>query len=145
MQTLLKSVDHDYIQSCSISIVPEGLKRSNEDAYTPRVVSMGPRHKGSREDLLLMEEVKLRSMLSLLHRAGGQGEARNYLKECSRAIWKLDKQIRASYVADIKLEKHELANVMLLDGCFLLELLISKGLDAQLPSRFIKTWMSCLI
>jgi hypothetical protein len=136
IQTLLKSVDHDYIQTCSISIVPEELKNSsNEDAYMPRVVSIGPRFKGSREDLLLMEEVKLRSMLSLLHRAGKQGEAKIYLEKCSKAIWKLDKQVRASYVFDIKLENNELAKIMLVDGCFLFELMIAKGLDSQLRSR----------
>ncbi|KAK2361065.1 UPF0481 protein [Trifolium repens] len=136
IQTLLKSVDHDYIQTCSISIVPEELKNSsNEDAYMPRVVSIGPRFKGSREDLLLMEEVKLRSMLSLLHRAGKQGESKTYLEKCSKAIWKLDKQVRASYVFDIKLENNELAKIMLVDGCFLLELMISKGLDSRLQSR----------
>ncbi|CAJ2670712.1 unnamed protein product [Trifolium pratense] len=136
IQTLLKSVDHDYIQSCSISIVPEELKNSsNEDAYMPRVVSIGPRFKGSREDLLLMEEVKLRSMLSLLHRAGKAGEPKTYLQKCSKAIWKIDKQVRASYVSNIKLENTELAKIMLVDGCFLLELMIAKGMDSQLPSR----------
>ncbi|AES79501.1 hypothetical protein MtrunA17_Chr7g0242181 [Medicago truncatula] len=136
IQTLLKSVDHDYIQSCSISIVPEELKNSlNEEAYMPRVVSIGPRFKGSREDLLLMEEVKLRSMLSLLHRAGKEGESKTYLEKCSKAIWELDKLVRASYVSDIKLEKHELAKIMLVDGCFLLELVITKGFGSELPSR----------
>ncbi|MCH87374.1 hypothetical protein A2U01_0008243, partial [Trifolium medium] len=119
-----------------ISIVPEKLKNSsNEDAYMPRVVSIGPRFKGSREDLLLMEEVKLRSMLSLLHRAGKAGESKTYLQKCSKAIWKINKQVRASYVSNIKVENNELAKIMLVDGCFLLELMIANKLESQLPSR----------
>jgi len=133
IQTLIESVDYDYIQSCSISVVPESLKKLNEDAYMPRVVSIGPRFKGSRDDLLLMEEDKLRCMLSLLHR--GAGEADDSLKECSEAVWELDEEVRASYVTHIEFKQHELGKIMLLDGCFLLELLISKGLDSQFPSR----------
>lgn len=103
----------------------------------PRVVSMGPRFKGSREDLLLLEEVKLRSMMSLLYRAGKQRESKTYLEKCSKAVWTLDEQVRASYVFDIKLKKVELANIMLVDGCFLLELMIAKKFDSHLPSRLI--------
>jgi hypothetical protein len=65
IQTLQKSVDPNYIQTCSISIVSEELKiSSNEDAYMPRVASIGPRFKGSREDLHLMEEIKLSSIFN---------------------------------------------------------------------------------
>jgi len=134
---LLRSIDYDYIESCSISVVPKRLKKWNEDAYIPRKVSIGPRFKGTREDLLLMEEVKLRCMLSLIHRADKEGEARKSLEKCSDVIWELDEEVRTSYLGDIKLERYELAQIMLLDGCFLLELLISKGLDSQLPSRLI--------
>jgi len=135
INTLIESVDYDYIQSCSISVVPEGLKKWNEDAYIPRKVSIGPRFKGWREDLLLIEEVKLRCMLSLIHR--GEGAARESLKKCSEAVWELDEKVRASYVTSLKFEQQELAKIMLLDGCFLLELLISKSerLDSKLRSR----------
>jgi hypothetical protein len=134
IQALLISVDRDYIQSCSISVVPECLKKPNYDVYMPRVVSIGPRFNDSRDELLLMEEVKLRCMLSLLHRGTVGGEIN--FKNCSSAVWELDEHVRASYVVGIELTQPELAKMMLLDGCFLLELLISKGLDSQLKSRF---------
>jgi hypothetical protein len=57
------------------------------------------------------------------------------LEYCSEAVWELDEEVRASYVTHIELEQHELSKIMLLDGCFLLELLISKGLDSQFPSH----------
>ncbi|AES79469.1 hypothetical protein MtrunA17_Chr7g0242011 [Medicago truncatula] len=131
--TLLKSLDNGYIQSCSIPIVPEELKNStNKEAYMPRVVTIGPRFKGSREDLLLMEEVKLRCLFYLFHRS--DGDVKQFLLSCSEAIWKADEKIRASYVymPDIKLSQQKLANIMLIDGCFLLELLIAKGMDSEL-------------
>ena len=40
---------------CSICRVPEKLRRLNENAYTPRVVSIGPFHHG-KESLKPMEE-----------------------------------------------------------------------------------------
>lgn len=129
IETSLTSVDYDYVQSSSISVVPEGLRKWNEDAYIPRKVSIGPRFRGRREDLLVMEEVKLRCMLSLLNRANKS------LEQCSDAVWELDKEVRECYLGNLKLERHELAKIMLVDGCFLLELLISKGLNSQLPSR----------
>ncbi|KAK2414645.1 UPF0481 protein [Trifolium repens] len=85
-----------------------------------------------------MEEVKLRCFLSLLHRAGKKGESVDFLKRCGKAIWTSEEEIRASYVYDksgIKLEKQELANIMLIDGCFLLELLIAKDMDSKFHCR----------
>jgi len=136
MAVSLSSVNYDgYIQSRCISIVPEVLKKSNEDAYTPRAVSIGPRFKGSREDLLLMEEIKIRCMMYLFHREQHNMSAYEKLNACCEVIWNLNDQIRASYVVEINMEQHELAEIMLVDGCFLLELLISKGLDVELPCQ----------
>ncbi|AES79500.2 tyrosine kinase [Medicago truncatula] len=99
MVVSLSSVDYDgYTQSRSISIVPEVLKKSNEDAYTPRAVSIGPRFKGSREDLLLMEEIKIRCMMYLFHREQLYMSVEEKLSACC-------------------------------------ELLISKGLDDELPCQ----------
>jgi hypothetical protein len=135
METLLQSVGNNYKHSYSISIIPEEIKKtSTEDAYLPKVVSIGPRYRGSRKELLLTEEIKLHCMLSLFHRAGEASEAVDYFKKCSNAIWNLDDQIRASYLDDIELEQYQLTKIMLVDGCFLLELLISNGLDDELRS-----------
>ncbi|XP_061344593.1 UPF0481 protein At3g47200-like [Gastrolobium bilobum] len=122
------SVDSPYyLKTCSISIVPERLKECNEDAYMPKVVSIGPRFRGTREDLLLMEKIKLQCMSSLLHRSNDM-QAQDYFEKCSDVILELDEKVRACYVNVIKLTKYELANIMLVDGCFLLELLISNDL-----------------
>ncbi|RHN46416.1 hypothetical protein MtrunA17_Chr7g0241971 [Medicago truncatula] len=138
MNTLLNSVDHEYIQSCSISLVPvEFVDSTNEEAYVPRVVSMGPRYKG-REELVHMEEIKLRCMLALIDRVEKNDvKPGDILEKCSKVIWDLNDQIRASYVEDISLEVYELVKIMLVDGCFLLELLITKELelDSQLSSQ----------
>ena len=98
------------------------------------MVSIGPRFKGSREDLLLMEETKLRCLNHLVSRSE-HGINTEMLKLCCKKLMILDKLIRSSYVVDINMEPYELAKTMLVDCCFLLELLISKEFDALLPSR----------
>jgi hypothetical protein len=136
MGALLISIGRDnYIQSYSISVVPECLKKPNHDVYMPRKVSIGPRFNDSRDELLLMEEVKLRCMVSLLHRGI---DAYTSFNNCMSAVLKLVSDVRASYVVEIKLTEAKLAHMMLLDGCFLLELLISNSekYDSQFESRF---------
>ncbi|RHN46399.1 hypothetical protein MtrunA17_Chr7g0241791 [Medicago truncatula] len=123
-------------QSISVSIVPERLKKSKEDAYVPRVVSIGPRFKGSREDLLLMEDIKMRCMkhLFLRTREIKSVDISILLLDCSHHINEMEFSIRGSYVADInQINQTELAKIMLVDSLFLLELLISKGLYDELP------------
>jgi len=114
------------------------------EAYVPRVVPMGPRYKG-REELVHMEEIKLRCMLALVDRVDKNDDKRgDILEKCSKVIWGLNDQIRASYIEDISLEVYELVKIMLVDGCFLLELLITKELelDSQLSSQL--NFTSCL-
>jgi len=126
-------------QSISVSIVPERLKKSKEDAYMPRVMSIGPRFKGSREDLLLMEDINIRCMkhLFLRTRAIHYVGIHIILIDCSREINEMEFSIRGSYVADInQINQTELAKIMLVDSFFLLELLISKGLNDELPCHF---------
>ncbi|TKY65857.1 UPF0481 protein [Spatholobus suberectus] len=121
-EALLGAVDKRFCQPYSICIVPDELRKWNEDAYAPNVVSVGPRYKGRRE-LLQMEEIKWRCMLSLLNRT--KQDAREGLETCMQAMLELDAAVRASYGEEIKLDRYDLATIMVYDGCFLLELLVS--------------------
>ena len=133
----LGSLEFDgHHQSRSIFLVPERLKKPNVDAYMPRVVSIGPRFKGSNEDLLLMEDIKIRCMKHLFQRQKRYNRHNdNYetFESCYKALVKIDNVIRASYMAKISRNPFDIAEIMLVDGCFLLELLIAKGLDDELP------------
>ncbi|TKY65854.1 UPF0481 protein [Spatholobus suberectus] len=125
-EALLGSVvSQQYCQPYSISIVPEELRKQNEDASEPKVVSIGPRYKG-RRDLLPMKEVKWRHIhicMSFLNQT--QREATEILETCMRVMLEHDAAVRASYVEELKLDSFDLATTMLYNGCFLLELLIS--------------------
>ncbi|WJX31216.1 hypothetical protein P8452_19668 [Trifolium repens] len=135
MQTtkaLLGAVRKETCQPYSIPVVPDDLRKSNETAYMPKVVSIGPRYKGKKE-LLPMEEIKWRCVTSLLSRTFGQ----DTIETCLETVIDLDATVRASYVDVIALDRYELATTMVFDGCFLLELLICESkLDLEIPIPF---------
>ncbi|CAJ2640466.1 unnamed protein product [Trifolium pratense] len=135
MQTtkaLLGAVRKETCQPYSIPVVPDDLRKSNESAYMPKVVSIGPRYKGKKE-LLPMEEIKWRCVTSLLSRTFGQ----DTIETCLETVIDLDATVRASYVDVIALDRYELATTMVFDGCFLLELLICESkLDLEIPIPF---------
>ncbi|XP_054780743.1 UPF0481 protein At3g47200-like [Prosopis cineraria] len=123
IRVTLGSLDHREVKSfiSSIPSVPTKLRKPNDEAYSPKLVTIGPIHRGTKSHLLAMEEHKWRYMLSLLHRTQNPVSA---LDKCGTAILGLDDAVRASYGGNIKYDPHELAKIMLLDGCFLLELLL---------------------
>ncbi|WVZ16173.1 hypothetical protein V8G54_009155 [Vigna mungo] len=104
IQVLLGTVRHGEVEACSISKVPDKLRKPNKDAYVPQVVSIGPYHKGSQNDLLMMEQPKWNYMLSLLGRSLFQAEQEGKIKdgpstvkECGETILEIEYIVRASY------------------------------------------------
>ncbi|KAE8663722.1 heparan-alpha-glucosaminide N-acetyltransferase-like [Hibiscus syriacus] len=105
----------------SIYKLPAALADLNKKAYTPQVVSFGPYHHG-KDRLIPMEEHKKRSLLHFLKRSDKPLEAFvnslvkdvEKLKECYDLldpIWEHD--------------DHKFLQMMILDGCFMLEILRS--------------------
>ncbi|MED6147553.1 hypothetical protein PIB30_044960 [Stylosanthes scabra] len=120
-----------------ISNIPPQLREANKNAFMPKDISIGPRFKGTRTNLLQWEKIKWQCMQSLLHR-GPKGPETN-LQECMGVVMGLEKEVRANYADDLKLEWKDLANIMLSDACFLLELLISgsKDINEKLKSQLV--------
>ncbi|CAJ1949054.1 unnamed protein product [Sphenostylis stenocarpa] len=130
IEVMLGALFHGQVQACSISRVTEGLRGPNEAAFKPKEVSIGPLHRGTTRHLQIMEETKWRYMREFLDRRGTQAQNRRSeqrLRDCGNDILKLDKLIIASYGGNIESEPHELAKIMIVDGCFLLELLMKLG------------------
>ncbi|KHN18738.1 UPF0481 protein [Glycine soja] len=81
-------------RSCCIFRVPQSLVEVNGKAYQPRIVSIGPYHR-NQPRLNMIEEHKWRYL---------ESEAR----EC--------------YSETINLDSHDFIQMMILDGCFIIEL-----------------------
>lgn len=104
----------------SIYHVPETVRKSNEDAYEPQLVSLGPFHSG-KEHLSAMESHKKRSLDQMLQRSGNH-DVRPYIE----AILSVEGSARYSYEnssEESQKMSDEFVYCMLVDGCFILEMI----------------------
>lgn len=102
----------------SIYRVPEWIKRlSRNDAYGPRVVSLGPFHHGN-PNLQHMEEHKTQAMQRLVHRSGKP------FQRFFDAINGVAEQLEAAYDGlqhEWVGRRDEFVRMMVTDGCFFLD------------------------
>ncbi|KAG7952070.1 hypothetical protein I3843_12G041000 [Carya illinoinensis] len=104
-------------QYCSIFRVPNMLRRHNEKAFTPEVVSIGPFHRGNRQ-LQAMEIIKQHYLNCLLYRTGISA-----LESLVKAIQSIKPDCRKCYAEVDELSGEKFIEMMLIDGCFILEFL----------------------
>ncbi|KAF7850672.1 hypothetical protein BT93_L5118 [Corymbia citriodora subsp. variegata] len=99
----------------SIYQIPRHLKHGDEKAWVPQVVSLGPYHHGD-EHLRHMEWHKWRCLHRILERSG-QGIGL-YLD----SVKKVEQRARACYEGRISMSCDKFVEMMVLDGCFVIEL-----------------------
>ncbi|XP_021800009.1 UPF0481 protein At3g47200-like [Prunus avium] len=116
--------------------VPDKLRQVKVDAYRPRVVSVGPLHRDSVDNLATMKQYKWFYMMSFFqqkvaqdpedpkYRKCAEQQSQKCFEDCTEAIYGLDRVVRQCYTETIKYTEDELAEIMLLDGCFILELFL---------------------
>ncbi|KAF8034668.1 hypothetical protein BT93_C0856 [Corymbia citriodora subsp. variegata] len=99
------------------STVPDKLRRTDKEAFSPKLVSIGPfYHHGIRRKA--MEDHKWRYLQSFLERTQKQ------LKECVEVIKNLANRARHCYLEEIDLNDDELIKMVLVDGAFIIELFL---------------------
>lgn len=111
-------------KSCCIFRVPQSLIEVNGKAYQPRIVSIGPYHRGQPR-LNMIEEHKWRYLGSLLSRTQTNNNNNKGLglEDFLKAIAPLENEARECYSETInQLDSHEFIEMMVLDGCFIIEL-----------------------
>lgn len=107
----------------SIYKVPQHLREGGDDrAYVPQIVSLGPYHRGKKR-LRQMDRHKWRSLHHVLKR--NSQDIKIYLE----SMKELEEKDRACYEGSMSLSSNEFAEMMVLDGCFVLELFrgVSEG------------------
>ncbi|XP_062174584.1 UPF0481 protein At3g47200-like [Alnus glutinosa] len=126
---------------CSIFRVPNRLRRHNEKAFEPELVSIGPFHRG-KEKLQAMEKIKLWYLHCLLDRAP---TAKTTLKCFVEAIGRIEQECRACYAEEIGFVEKDFIEMLVVDGCFILEL-FRKGFGEVKPDIedpvFYMPWMN---
>jgi hypothetical protein len=128
METMLEHTDDDPSAAervrwnrRSIYRVPEGMKQQTKsEAYRPLFVSLGPFHHGDPR-LVPMEEHKRRAVLHLVK------GARRPLRDFVAAMEEVADELLDAYGDDLGEQWHggrdRFLEVMLADGCFLLEMM----------------------
>ncbi|GER54859.1 hypothetical protein STAS_32492 [Striga asiatica] len=100
----------------SIYKIHNHLHSVNDKAYEPKIIAIGPYHHG-KDSLQMMEEHKLRYLELLLRRKKQNVE--RYIS----AVAKLEKRARNCYAQDIGLTQTDFIKMLVLDGCFIIELI----------------------
>ncbi|CAA7055905.1 unnamed protein product [Microthlaspi erraticum] len=95
--------------------VPNYLQENDNKSYFPQTVSLGPYHHGKKR-LRSMEQHKWRAVNRVLKRTKHRIEI--YID----AMRKLEEKARACYQGSIGLTSNEFTEMLVLDGCFVLEL-----------------------
>ncbi|KAF5953806.1 hypothetical protein HYC85_006662 [Camellia sinensis] len=140
------SLSHPLSFPCIYNVSKE-LRKLNKRAYNPWVVSIGPIHNNNDDDkeeqhLKEMEHIKVAYTEELLCRIAGKSaspEVKGYwmdkaLMECSAAMLHLAASAFNCYADNLKaiiekkIPQHRLAEMLLIDGCFILELLYRPSL-----------------
>ncbi|GFQ01772.1 upf0481 protein at3g47200 [Phtheirospermum japonicum] len=101
-----------------ISRVPQQLSKENEEKYFPSLVSIGPFH---NHGLKAMEDQKWRYLNALLSR---KPNAEQILDTCIRALREVEKKVRNFYTESINIGSDEFVEMLLVDGCFIIELFL---------------------
>ncbi|XVF17627.1 hypothetical protein REPUB_Repub10bG0139600 [Reevesia pubescens] len=109
----------------SIYRVPHYLREGDIRAYVPQFVSLGPYHHG-KEPLRQMDQHKWRSLRRVLKRTNQ--EIQIYLD----SMKELEEEARACYEGTITLSRNEFVEMLVLDGCFVLELFQGADVGFQL-------------
>lgn len=112
---------------CSIFRVPDRLRRHNEKAFEPELVSIGPFHH-RKEKLQAMQKIKLWYLHCLLDRAPTR---KTTLKCFVEAIGKIEQECRACYACEIGFVEKDFIEMMVVDGCFIIELLRKASGEVQ--------------
>ncbi|XP_042509710.1 UPF0481 protein At3g47200-like isoform X2 [Macadamia integrifolia] len=121
--------------NCSIYRVPNPQFKRKPEAYIPRMVSIGPFH-CDKEHLKPMEAQKLRYLNDFLTRSQFQATLENYVN----VITELEDKARQCYSEIIQESKEEFVKMMVIDGCFILELILKITNDD--PDMIMNTpWM----
>ncbi|KAF4385768.1 hypothetical protein F8388_010324 [Cannabis sativa] len=109
---------------CCIFKVPRILLRHNPKAYTPIAFSIGPFHYGE-EHLRDTQNIKLKYLYDLVSRFVDQGtstEKKLILMDLTEAMSEIWEEARECYAGPINMSKDEFVQMLVLDGCFLIEL-----------------------
>ncbi|XP_062176229.1 UPF0481 protein At3g47200-like [Alnus glutinosa] len=134
---MLESLEPPLSPECCIYRVPSDLRKVNEKAYTPEVISIGPFHHGNKR-LEIMEKLKGRYFKRFVQRAALNVE------NLVTIIRNKEADVRRCYAETIQLSSDNCVKMILADASFIIVFFLTRkskewtGEDALTP-RLIST------
>ncbi|XP_076895844.1 UPF0481 protein At3g47200-like [Bidens hawaiensis] len=104
--------------SPSIYMAPGVLRDLNPNSFNPRVVSIGPPHRQD-ENVQGFEKQKASYLIKLMSRINSSLE--DVLKLCMEKVYASMNEIKVCYVWTTPYSDAEIAEMMVMDACFILE------------------------
>ena len=99
---------------CCVYRVPQRLRLVNKEAYTPKLISIGPFHHG-KEELRDMETLKLRYYVEFCQRTETK------LQDIARVVAKREPEILHCYEGSIEFTHEDFIKMVVLDSLFIIE------------------------
>lgn len=141
------------LEPSTIRRVPPNLREGDHKAYDPQILSIGPYHRG-KPNLEAMEERKWRYLhnvltrnlrASCIHATGS--EMSSELQKFINTARQWEARARTCYAETMHLASDEFVEMMVLDSCFMLELLIKFYVRAERKDDpvFAVAWILPLI
>ncbi|KAF1002759.1 UPF0481 protein At3g47200-like [Apium graveolens] len=136
MSEELSALANDTYTVC-IYRVSEKYRKSKEEAYTPRVVSVGPLHHG-KNHLQAMEAYKLRYLQSFIGKFGIT------IDKLIKYAEKMEASVRGCYEDTSHFKSKEFFKMIVLDGIFVVQLFIKNLIQLREPGDllFENQWMA---
>ncbi|KAG8370519.1 hypothetical protein BUALT_Bualt14G0125300 [Buddleja alternifolia] len=122
VSSIKSKMDHLSLSHC-ISRVAEEISKGFEEKYYPSLVSIGPFHR-DRDTLKVMEDCKWRYFNTLLSR---KQNAELFVDSCVRTLRHVEQKARKFYGEEINMGSDHFVEMMLLDGCFIIELFLENA------------------
>ncbi|KAF4397452.1 hypothetical protein G4B88_027192 [Cannabis sativa] len=104
--------------------VPDILRRHNSRAYTPNAFSIGPFHY-HKQHLKATEKIKLqylKSLIDRLYNSTNSNSKAKVVRDLIESVRNVGQEAREFYEGDIGMSMDNFVKVLVLDGCFLIEL-----------------------
>ena len=120
IERLVSSIkDAPMSSKCCIFKTPIILRRINEEAYVPDAFSIGPFHHGDRK-LRDTQSIKIKYFKGLISRSHFPEQI---LRNLIDYVMEVDKEACECYAWPIDYEPNDFVKILVIDGCFIIELL----------------------
>ncbi|XP_058215565.1 UPF0481 protein At3g47200-like [Rhododendron vialii] len=110
--------------------VPEDLRELNKSAYIPRIISIGPHHRKEHLETPMQDVKKYYANYVFTRVTAGMNSDDQKRKKKTELLLKCVGKMKQSvdrakkyYAEELKLDDDDMVKMMLVDGCFILELL----------------------